>query len=336
MINVCFIYESKEIKIPCKESDLIREILGRFEAKVNVDINKFYFLHDGDILSRDKRLDSLLNNESKKNKCIQILAIKEEDSEKIDTLRKSEDVICPNCYRPGRLLFDHLNVILFCNIGHTTGNLSLEEYEKTQKINESKIICDICKKNNKSETYNNQFYICFKCKKNICPTCKSLGHNKEHDEYVHKYQDRIFFCDEHNEIYNMYCNTCEKNICIECENEHSSHKLISYGSVLINAKELLNQQNKIKEIALCIKEKGNKLINQINKIIEDIDKYKDISIDIINNYLNNKKRNYEKLINIKDLISNNNKLFEEIKKIDDSNLQDILNLEINYEDIIKI
>jgi surface protein len=133
----------------------------------------------------------------------------------------------------------------------------------------------------------------------------------------------------------MYCNTCEKNICIECENEHSNHNLISYGSVFINTQELLNQQNKIKEIALCIKEKGNLLINQINKIIEDIDKYKDISIDIINNYMNNKKRNYEKLINIKDLISNNNKLFEEIKKIDDNNLKDILNLEINYEDTIK-
>ena len=146
MINVCFNYEGKEIKIPCKESDLIREILGRFEAKVNVDINKLHFLYNGDMLNRDKRLDSLLNNESKQNKCIHILAITEADSEKINALRKSEDVICPKCYRPGRLLFDHLNVILFCNIGHTTGNLSLEEYEKTQKINESKIIYNICKK----------------------------------------------------------------------------------------------------------------------------------------------------------------------------------------------
>ena len=53
----------------------------------------------------------------------------------------------------------------------------LEEYENTQKINISKIICNIFNKNNKSNIYNNDFYICKTYKINIFPLCK-LKHDK--------------------------------------------------------------------------------------------------------------------------------------------------------------
>ena len=55
----------------------------------------------------------------------------------------------------------------------------LNESENTQNINENKIICDICKNNNKGKTYDNEFYICSTCNTNICPLCQSK-HNKEH------------------------------------------------------------------------------------------------------------------------------------------------------------
>ena len=55
----------------------------------------------------------------------------------------------------------------------------------------------------------------------------------------------------------------------------------------------------------------------------------------VNGTFLNKKRNYEKLRNIKDLIANNDILFEKIKKIEDNNLIDLLNIDINYGDIIK-
>ena len=63
--------------------------------------------------------------------------------------------------------------------GHRKENILLNEFEETQNIYLSNIICDICKKNNKSISYNNIFYKCLTCNNNICPLCKS-NHDKEH------------------------------------------------------------------------------------------------------------------------------------------------------------
>ena len=59
-----------------------------------------------------------------------------------------------------------------CKNGHIKEKL-LNEFEETQNIDLSHIKCDICKKNNKSISYNNIFYKCLICDKNICPLCKS-------------------------------------------------------------------------------------------------------------------------------------------------------------------
>ena len=42
----------------------------------------------------------------------------------------------------------------------------LKILKKTQKIDESKIICENCGENNKSQSFNKVFYICQLCKKN--------------------------------------------------------------------------------------------------------------------------------------------------------------------------
>ena len=66
-----------------------------------------------------------------------------------------------------------------CKNGHKMENILLNEFEETQNIDLSHIKCDICKKNNKSISYNNIFYKCLTCNNNICPLCKS-NHDKEH------------------------------------------------------------------------------------------------------------------------------------------------------------
>ena len=71
-----------------------------------------------------------------------------------------------------------------------------------------------------------------------------------------------------------------------------------------------------------IKEK----INKLNKIIEDVDEYYNIINDIILKYINNKKRNYQILMNINNIINKNN-IINNIKKISNNN---------KYDDIIDI
>ena len=40
-----------------------------------------------------------------------------------------------------------------------------------QSLDLNEIKCDICKKNNKGNIHNSEFYICNICYKNICPEC---------------------------------------------------------------------------------------------------------------------------------------------------------------------
>ena len=83
-------------------------------------------------------------------------------------------------------------------------------------------------------------------------------------------------------------------------------------------KEIKNEfdklENKIKES-----------IEKLNIIKENIEKYYKIINDIINNYIKNKKRNYETLKNIREILGNN--IINDIKKINNSN---------QYDDIMSI
>ena len=49
-----------------------------------------------------------------------------------------------------------------------TGNdIPFEEFQKTQYMDQSKIICDKCKTANKSESFKNMFYRCISCNSNL-------------------------------------------------------------------------------------------------------------------------------------------------------------------------
>ena len=47
-----------------------------------------------------------------------------------------------------------------CKNNHKINNIFLNEYEETQKNYLSSILCDLCKKSNKNNTINNEFFIC--------------------------------------------------------------------------------------------------------------------------------------------------------------------------------
>ena len=55
-----------------------------------------------------------------------------------------------------------------------TENIKFNEFENKQGIDISQIKCDICKNKNKSNTFNNEMFICYECKMNLCPLCKSI------------------------------------------------------------------------------------------------------------------------------------------------------------------
>ena len=167
-----------------------------------------------------------------------------------------------------------------------------KEFENIENIDISKIICNNCKINNKSNTYKNEFYICNICKINLCPLCKS-NHNNNHK--IINYDNKYYICEMHNKEYNKYCKDCKLNICTLCFKGHKSHSIIEFGDLVINEEKNRKEINRLKE---CI----SKFTNNINDIIEILNKVKDniniyYNINNNNNY-NSENLNYEILYNI--------------------------------------
>ena len=242
----------------------MKDICLKFASKIEVDIKDLYFLYSGNPLNLELSFEECLNSEDKERNKMIIMAnqIIDDNQYKKPTIIKSKEIICPNCGEIAKIKIKNYKIIIFdCKNNHETNNLFLNEYENTQNIDLSTIVCDECKKNNKSNTYNNEFYRCTNCNKDLCPLCRSK-HYKDH--IIVNYDKRNCICNIHNLPFYFYCETCKKNMCIICENNHNNqnnHEIKSFGKLLPNIDSLKNKKNEIRNII-------NKFNEKINKIIE--------------------------------------------------------------------
>ena len=230
MIEINFFYEGGIIPIQCNKNEKLKDIFNRLEIKI--ENSSVFYIFKGNKINKELKLEEIIEKEDDINN-INIL-VNSIDEISNNNIIKSKYIICPECKENIRIKINDYKIKLYdCKNGHNIDNILLEEYENTQKIDISKIICNICNKNNKSNTYNNEFYICNECKKNICPLCKSK-HDKNHD--IIKYEKKEYICEKHNEIYIKYCNKCKINICLSCYDEHNKHEIISYENINPNIK----------------------------------------------------------------------------------------------------
>ena len=75
----------------------------------------------------------------------------------------------------------------------------------------------------KGNVNKNQFYFCLNCKYNLCPLCINV-HNNRHN--IINYDIKNYICLEHCESFSSYCKTCNKDICIQCEENHDEHEIV--------------------------------------------------------------------------------------------------------------
>ena len=185
-IEVEFNYQGNTIIIQGNEEEKLTDIINKFFAKVEKKQEEIFFLYSGKNLNIDSTFADTANFEDKKNKRMIVLANDISDEPKNKNLenanlKRSKNIICPQCKENINFNLKDYKINFFdCNNRHKIENIILNEFEKTQLIDESKIICEICKRNDKSQTYNNQFNFCLECEKNICPLCKS-SHDKSHN-----------------------------------------------------------------------------------------------------------------------------------------------------------
>ena len=313
MAEIQFIYEGKNITIQCNENEKIEEIITRFLTKINNIENKnLIYLYNGTKINKELKYKEQANEIDKNSMKMDIIVTKFEDESDKKEKIISKEIICPTCNENILLdIKDYKINLNNCKNNHEIENILLDRFEETQNIILNEIKCNICEIKNKGNTFNNEFYLCITCNKNICPLCKSK-HDKEH--IIINYDEKNYICKNHNDLFIKYCKKCKKDICISCANEHFYHDKIDLSEILINENDLIKLIEDLKTVI----DKFNYKINIIKEILDRmsniINIYYQLNTNIINNYRRN-KRNYFILLNINKIKNNSEKLIKELNNI---------------------
>ena len=299
MAEAIFNYEGCNTTIQCKINNKMKDIIGNFLNKIQENGDNLFYLYNGNEINKELSFIEQANDLDKNRKKMNIVVNKNSDDINAKKELISKDIICPECKENILLDFENYKINLKgCKNNHKINNILFKEFEETQKIDISQIICDLCKKYNKNTTYNNEFYFCRTCDKKMCPLCKS-NHNSNH--IIINYDDKNYICGEHNEQFTKYCETCNENICIMCENEHNDeHNIIDLSYIFMNENELIKSSEDLKNKIDEFKYKINIIKDILDNMINKLETYFIVNQNIIDNY-NIKKRNYHKLQNLRNL-----------------------------------
>ena len=162
MAKVIFTNNGVSTTIQCTTNEKMKDIFERFANKTQTDINSVYFVYGGQKIKEDLTFQEIISSEDKKINQMNILVFSLNTIIGKESLIKSKYIICSKCKEDCQIEFNNFLISLnSCKNKHETNNLSLKEFENSQYIEESKIICDNCKENDKSQTYNKDFFIVF-------------------------------------------------------------------------------------------------------------------------------------------------------------------------------
>ena len=329
MVDVVFDLNQAITVIQAKLDEPFQVVIDKFIQKTLIDPNSVYYIANAKPIDPQQTVENQMSDLNKQNKKLTILvnSIDKDDQDKEQVIIQSKDIICPECKEPCRYTIENYQIKLFdCCKKHINNGIKFIDFNKTQEINISEIICDICKYKNKGNSHNHEFFICLTCKQNICLLCKSK-HDSNHN--IIKYDQKNYICHKHNDVFIKYCEDCHINICFSCNIEHNQHKTINLIDIIPNIDQSKKRLNEIKYEIDILTNQINEIINKLNKFLEAMNIYYEINNNIIKNY-EVKNRNYQILKNINE-INNNNKIYEKLKNINEYN-----NINDKIKDIIDI
>jgi len=129
-------------------------------------------------------------------------------------------------------------------------------------------------------------------------------------------EKRKFICCKHNESYISYCEKCNQDLCMSCEKSHNNHNIIYFGRIMPDLNEVNKSIKKFEEYIEVLKKNIEEIKNKLNEIVINVENFYNMNLEVINIY-NMKKRNYELITNVKDII--NNSLIKDLEIIINEN-----------------
>ena len=332
MVEISFKFEGRTINILSEENEKMGNSIKKFFSKAKINENSVYFVYNGNELDENLSFSQQANKIDIDRKKMIILVNEIEKSVLKENEIISNEVICPECRESILMNVKDFKINLYkCQNNHKIDNISFNEFENTQKINLSEIICNNCNKN-ELEFSNNKFFFCCSCRKNLCLLCNS-NHDKKHN--IINYDDKNYICQKHNENFIIFCEDCNANICFGCENEHSNHKTIYLGKILPNKNNILKEMKDLRKIIEAFKNKIEEIKKIFDKIADSLEIYYEINEKMINNY-EIKKRNYQVIKNLNEMQNNHKNIIADLNKaINEKNINKNINFLLDmYNKII--
>ena len=322
MNKVEFCFNDVKFFVQCNNDDKMKDIIAKFLSKSGQTKNSVFFLYNGRIINDELVFNKCANSLDRSRNYMNVIVLESQGlNDESVNLIKSKYIICPKCNKHAYISIKDFKLsIVDCESDHKTRNLQINEFSKTQYVDQSKIKCDKCQ-NSKSGAPNNKFFVCNTCKKNLCPRCKN-EHDNSHLEHIKDYDENQFYCKIHNKPYVCYCSDCKIDLCDICQKEHKDslddeiddleldispedkyvfgqdHNFLFYDNItpnieIIRNNELKDTKEKIYQVKLII----DKMINQLNQLNKNLNSYFEIYNDIISNF-DITKRNYSVIQNI--------------------------------------
>ena len=183
--KIIFLFgNEKKCEIQSNGKEKMNDIINnRLTSKIDIDLSSSCFLYSSLPLETNLTFDDIANQDDKERKEMNIYIVSSKDDlENKEILVKSKNIICPQCKGLCKInIYDYKIALYECknNSNHKASNIFFTDFDYTQMVDESKIICFKCQES-KRDTYKNQFYLCKICNQNLCPLCKE-NHRKNHN-----------------------------------------------------------------------------------------------------------------------------------------------------------
>ena len=309
--KVTFYYNKKTIQIQCSNDEEMIKIFKRFSSKLNTNEDDFEYFYENKKIDNNSSISKLTNNKNQK----EIVVTAE---------RKSKIIKCPECICNDTIINieDYRLKFYGCKYNHSVNKI-FNDYDTSQKIEFSKIVCNEngCKNNQRDNPAD--FYKCFKCTQinkittYLCYSCNKT-HNKKHKTV--EYNKKNYYCEEHFKKYIKYCKVCNKDLCEDCENNHKTknHNTLNYNYInqnINNIKE--NLKDNIKESIDNLKVIVGKIKKFLDGTIKIFEDYYNIAEDIINKYeaYNKELKNHRIVESVLNLDASNQKILKDLNEI---------------------
>ena len=162
-VQIEFTFDGAPIIVQCEKDKKLKDIFKSLKLKAKAEGKTLIYLYNGVTIDNDElTFNEIANPEDKTRNKMNVLVIEGDgpvQPPQADVIIKSNKIICPECQEDIKFSIEDYVINLFeCKNKHDIDNIFLDEFDSTQNINISKIICQGCRQYNKGNVHNIFYY----------------------------------------------------------------------------------------------------------------------------------------------------------------------------------